>query len=137
MRIMIVDDDLVSRTKMEAILKTFGTVETVGGGGVALEAFRKAWVAWQPFDLISLDISMPDMNGAEVLKQIRAVEKEKGIDEDKRVKVMMVTGTADRDTVTTCKQHGCNDYVVKPFTKEVVTAKLRSMGFAPTDSHSS
>ena len=129
MRILIVDDDLVSRKKMEAILRDFGSIESVDGGAAAVEAFRKAWEEWQPLDLITLDISMPVMSGSQALKTIRATEKEKGVAPDKQVKVMMVTGAADRETVIGCRMDGCDDYVVKPFNKGTVTAKLSAMGF--------
>ena len=129
MRILIVDDDLVSRKKMEVILKYFGSIDSADGGTAAVKAFRKAWEEWKPFDLITLDISMPDMSGSQALKMIRVIEREKGVEREKQVKVMMVTGMADRETVIDCKMDGCDDYVVKPFNKETVTAKLSGMGF--------
>ena len=128
MRILVVDDEMVSRNKMEMILARFGPVECVTQGRAALDTFRKAYEARKPFELVSLDISMPHMDGSEVLKQIRAVEKEMGVVPERQARVMMVTGKADRDTVITCTQNGCDDYVVKPFTRETVTAKLRAMG---------
>jgi two-component system, chemotaxis family, chemotaxis protein CheY len=128
MKILVVDDEVVSRKKMEMILKSFGSVECVTRGKVALETFRKACEDRKPFGLVSLDISMPDMDGSEVLKQIRAVEEEIGVGPEGQARVMMVTSKADRNTVIMCTQNGCDDYVVKPFTRETVTAKLYAMG---------
>jgi two-component system, chemotaxis family, chemotaxis protein CheY len=130
MKILIVDDDLVSRKKMQVILKDYALIETAGDGDTAMSAFRNAWGEWKPFDLITLDISMPDMTGFAVLKKIRDIEKGKNVEQGKRVKVMMVTGVADRETVINCKVEGCDDYVVKPFKKETVFDKLHSMGFS-------
>jgi two-component system, chemotaxis family, chemotaxis protein CheY len=130
MNILVADDDHVSQKKMEIILRPFGTVHCVESGAEAITVFVKAWENWNPFDLVTLDISMPGMNGQEALKQLRAVETEKKVPADKRAKVMMVTGVADRDTVKFCKIDGCDEYVVKPFTRTVVIEKMRNMGLS-------
>ena len=44
-----------------------------------------AWNSWTPYDLISLDVQMPEMDGVEVLNQIRGMEREKNVPESKRV----------------------------------------------------
>jgi two-component system, chemotaxis family, chemotaxis protein CheY len=126
-KILVVDDEAVSKVKMQAILKGYGTVECVDGGSAALAAFRKAWDAKEPFDLITLDISMPDMDGGETLRHIRSIEKLMRVE---KVKVIMVTGMSDRDSVIDCKLSGCDDYVVKPFSRDVVTNKVNAL-FAP------
>ncbi len=131
MKTLVVDDDQVSRRKMEIILRTFGTVESADSGAEAIELFRKAWEEWNPFDLITLDISMPVMSGKETLKRLRSLETEKGVAPGKRVQVMMVTCISDHDTVMVCKLDGCDDFVVKPFTRDLVVDKVRSMGFIP------
>jgi two-component system, chemotaxis family, chemotaxis protein CheY len=125
-KILVVDDDAVSRIKMQAILKAYGAVECAEGGADALRVFRKALDEQRPFDLISLDYSMPGMDGAEILRHIRSIEKLRRID---KVKVVMVTGMTDRDTVIDCRLTGCDDYVIKPFDRQTVTAKLTSLGF--------
>ena len=129
MKILVVDDDRVSRKKLEVILSPFGRVETSDGGTRGVEAFRRAWESWQPFDLICLDVDMPEVNGYEALQRIREVERERRVAADKQVKVMMVTGSAGRDVVLFCRREGCNEYVIKPFTREVIVSKLLSMGF--------
>jgi len=133
MRILIVDDENVSRKKMEIILRPFGSIKSVDTGIAAVAAFRIALQERQPFSLISLDISMPVMSGDETLRQIRIVEKENGVEEGNRALIMMVTGVADRDTVKFCKSEGCDHFIVKPFVRETVVAKLRAMGISPMD----
>ena len=46
---------------MEVILRDFGSMESADGGNAAVTTFRNAWEGWKPFDLITLDISMPDL----------------------------------------------------------------------------
>jgi len=129
MKILVVDDEMVSREKMKMIMGHFGQCEAVENGADAVEKFVGAWGGWSPYDLISLDVQMPEMDGVEVLNRIRGMEREKNVPESKRVKIMMVTARSDKDTIMNSIQAGCNDYVVKPFDKTIVAKKLIKMGF--------
>lgn len=129
MRVLVVDDELVSRNKMLKIMGNFGECVTVDNGKAAIKAFKEAWEIREPFDLATLDISMPGMDGTEVLYEIRKIEKAKKIPKEKHIKILMVTSHADRDTVITCIQAECDDYIVKPFNKEVVLGKIKKLGF--------
>jgi two-component system, chemotaxis family, chemotaxis protein CheY len=129
MKILVVDDEMVSREKMKMIMSHFGQCEAVENGADAVEQFVSAWNGWSPYDLISLDVQMPEMSGVEVLNRIRGMEREKNVPESKRVKIVMVTARSDKDTIMTSIQAGCNDYVVKPFDKAIVAKKLTKLGF--------
>lgn len=129
MRILVVDDDMVSRKKMEKILQEFGDCFLAECGLDAIAVFKEAWSRDIPFDLILLDIGMPDISGIDVLKQIRQIESEKAITKDKASRVMMVTSHADQDMVVGSMQAGCNNYIVKPFERERVVEKLEDLGF--------
>ncbi len=129
MKILVVDDEMVSREKMKMIMGHFGECDAVESGADAMEKFVSAWNSWSPYDLISLDVQMPEMDGVEVLNRIRGMEREKNVPENKRVKVVMVTARSDKDTIMTSIQAGCNDYVVKPFDKTIVAKKLTKLGF--------
>ncbi|MBU3914099.1 response regulator [bacterium] len=124
MKIMVVDDELVSRKKMEKILSSFGKVEGVENGEKAIIVFRMALDMGEGFDLITMDIEMPKLDGTEALLEIRELEKRKKVPKDKQVKVLMVTAYSQKECVIACIQAGCNDYVVKPFTRETVIKKL-------------
>ncbi len=129
MRILIADDELVSRSKLEKIMSTFGDCEVVESGSQAVDAFKKAWEEWTPFDLIALDILMPQMNGMDTILEIRRLEAVKRVANKHRAKILMVTSEAERDVVLTCVQAGCNEYIIKPFNLELVTKKLSDLGF--------
>ncbi len=129
MKILVVDDEMVSREKMKMIMGHFGQCEAVENGAEAMEAFAKAWESWTPYDLISLDVQMPQMDGMEVLGKIRGLELQKGVSENHRAKIVMVTARADKGTIVSCIQGGCNEYVVKPFDKATVAKKLAKLGF--------
>lgn len=127
MRILVVDDENVSLRKMELIMKSYGTSDMVTNGQAAIDAFVKAWEDWSPYDLISLDMVMEGMNGIEALSEIRALERQKNVPEDKRVRVIMVTAKADKDTIVSCVQAGCDDFISKPFDRPIVEGKLSKL----------
>ena len=67
MKILVVDDELVSRKKMQKIMELVGECVVAENGTDAVAAFKEAIENESPFDLISLDIAMPDMSGIEAL----------------------------------------------------------------------
>ena len=69
---------------------------------------------------------MPEMDGIEILHAIR--EKEKNIPKKKGVKVIMVSSHKDRDSIIASVQTGCDDYITKPFEREIIIKKLDKLG---------
>ncbi|HPI93468.1 MAG TPA: HDOD domain-containing protein [Deltaproteobacteria bacterium] len=128
MRVLVVDDDLVSREKMKRIMNGIGECDEAASGQTALDAILKAKEEGSMYDLITLDISMPEMDGTEVLNRIREMEKGNGLARDDQVKIIMVTATSDKNTIITCIRSGCNDYITKPFSSDTLTKKLRDNG---------
>lgn len=131
MKILIIDDELVSRKKMQKVLDGVGRTMALEGGAQGLAVFAMALAEGKPFDLVTLDVGMPKMDGTEVLFAIRELEKEHGIPREERVKVLMVTAHSDKDTVVTSIQAGCDAYVVKPFDKAAILEKLIQMKLLP------
>lgn len=132
MKVMIADDELVSRNKLLKIMEPLGECDAFEGGLAAIEAFRKAHEKGEPYQLLLLDISMPDVDGTLVLYEVRRMEKEREILDKNRVKVIMVTSRSDKDTVITSVQAGCDRYIKKPFNRELVFRKLEELGFRVT-----
>ena len=128
MKILIVDDELVSRKKMEKIMQHYGACHAVDNGKAAIDAYTEALLTQDPFDLITLDVSMPDMGGTEVLLTIRIYERKNAIPKEKRAKILMVTAHSDHETVMASIEAGCDDYIKKPFSLAHVTQKLAKMG---------
>ncbi|MFH1135861.1 MAG: response regulator [Pseudomonadota bacterium] len=128
MKALIVDDEYVSRKKLEKILEPYAACVSVENGPAALEQFDRAWARREPFDVICLDISMPGMDGDEVLFEIREREKNLEAARRKPAKIMMVTAHSDKDTIITAIQAGCNDYLVKPYDRQSVLAKFQKQG---------
>lgn len=127
MKMLVVDDEIVSRKKMMQIISNFGQCEGVTNGKAAVSAVMKALEDWKLYNLITLDVSMPDISGTKVLDAIRKLEEDRGLDEDEKVKILMVTSHSDIETVKACVGK-CNGYIVKPFNKEIMVEKLKKIG---------
>lgn len=120
MRILIAEDDMVSRKFLSKFMSRFGETDLVVDGLEALDAYLLSLKDNKPYDLICLDIMMPKVDGVRVLKAIRDYETQKGALPEKRVKVIMITALAETEFVQQSFQIGCEAYAAKP----VDTAKL-------------
>ena len=130
MKALIVEDDAVSRKLMQSILSPYGDCQTAADGEEALEAFRSAWEKGAPFDLICMDIMMPNMDGHEALERMRAIEKDRGTPSGKEAKVIMTTALSDpQNVVRALYREGAASYIVKPIEKDRLLEEVQRMGF--------
>ncbi len=95
MRILIVDDDADLGRLISNYLSSFGECEVAVNGQDAIESVKLAFEEAHPYDLICLDIMMPNLDGQAALKKIRDIEKEKGIRVGEGAKVIMITALDD------------------------------------------
>ena len=128
MRILIVEDDFVGRKVMHQLLLEYGQCDVAVDGLEAVKAFDLAWEAGQPYDVMFLDIMMPNMSGHEALKIIRDKEKERGVQPANEVKVIMASALDDVKNVTqSFFQGGASAYLVKPIERRKVIEELRKL----------
>jgi two-component system, chemotaxis family, chemotaxis protein CheY len=125
---LIVEDELTSRVMLREILKRYGAPQVALNGKEALDAVSAALQAAEPFDLICLDIMMPEMDGQEALKRIRQLEERSGLDAQKRAKVIMTTAHADKDNVLAAIEGQCDYFLVKPIDGRALLEELRRLG---------
>ena len=132
MKTLIVEDENLNRDQLVEIFAEFGPSQGVGNGFAALDAFVDAHKDENPFDLICLDIMMPDLDGQATLKEIREIETDRQVDPDKMVKVMMVTGLSDKKNIEEAFMKGsCQAYLTKPFTTQELKEQLREIKLLP------
>ncbi len=130
MKILIVEDELVSRKKLEKILSGYGKCDVTVNGIEGVKAFEAAWEEGEPYDLICMGIMMPEMDGKEALEKIREIEKEKGIHGSREVKVLMATSLEDSKNVVDAYYRGATSYIVKPVDGQKLLKEIRGFGFA-------
>lgn len=131
MKFLIVEDDLNSRLLLEVYLSPYGTISTASNGQEAITAYVEALDKGDPFQLICMDIMMPEMDGHEALSKIREIEREREIDLSSRAKVIMTTALKDNTNARKAfYEEGCEAYLVKPIKKKAVTDWLERLGLA-------
>ncbi|MBY0489617.1 MAG: response regulator [Gemmatimonadaceae bacterium] len=123
MRALIVDDSRAMRAVIGKMVGDLG-VETsfAANGRDALEQL----VATGPPDFALLDWNMPEMNGFELLQALRADTRYRD------VPVVMITTETEVQQVVRALEQGANEYIMKPFTAEILRDKLDMLGLVPT-----
>lgn len=130
MKTLIVEDDFMSRKLMLAFLTPLGECDIATNGIEAVEAFMLAADAGQHYDLITLDVMMPEMSGQEALKRIRAIEEDRGL---ASAKIIMTTALKDADNILEAFSSQCDGYLVKPIEQSRLLALLREQDLLPPE----
>lgn len=133
MRILIAEDDPVSAKLLSRMLERYAEVTVTVNGEEAFDAFQNAIESGQPFDLLFLDIMMPEVSGQETLAAIREYERIKGIIGGDAAKVVMVTALDDGGNIYEAHRNDCVDYINKPIKKEIVIGILDRLGLIEAD----
>jgi two-component system chemotaxis response regulator CheY len=128
MRILIAEDEMVSRKFLFKFLSQYGECDIVVDGLEAIDAFLLSIKDKTPYDLICLDIMMPKVDGVKVLKAIRDLEIQKGILPEKRSKVIMTTALAEAQFVQNAFEIGCEAYAAKPIDTTKLVGVLQKLG---------
>jgi two-component system cell cycle response regulator CtrA len=115
MRVLLIEDDRAMARSVELMLDEAGFEhETAGTGEIALEYART-----YEFDVVMLDLTLPDLHGHEVLKRLRMLRI--------NTPVLILSGDSETDTKVTGFGAGADDYVTKPFDKSELLARIHAL----------
>ena len=131
MKILIAEDDFASRKFMLKFLSNYGDCDVTVDGMEAVDAFLMALEDGEGYDLVTLDIMMPVLDGYQALKAIRDIEKDRGIPEDKMAKIIMTTALNEGRNVKKAFELGCTVYSGKPINQEKFEGVLKKFGMMP------
>lgn len=126
MRILIAEDDFVSRQVLCRYLEAYGTCDVAIDGLEAVKAVEFGLDKGEPYDLICLDLLMPRMGGQEALRAIRQIEDERG--QSGRARVLIATAMRDTENIQRAFLSKCDAYLVKPFNRTQIQEHLRAFG---------
>jgi DNA-binding response OmpR family regulator len=115
-RLLVVDDDPINRRLLASYLKREGhEVATANDGAQGWELVQA-----EPFDVVLLDVLMPELDGYEVLERIR------GDEALRRLPVIMISSVEETDSIVRCIELGADDYLPKPFSPPLLRARINA-----------
>ncbi len=122
-KVLVVDDSRTIRTIIRRILIELGYEVCEAGNGI--EALKVIEAEGATVKLVLADWNMPEMNGLELLQRLR---QDPGL---ASLKIIMVTTETEMDHMASALEAGADEYVMKPFTKDILVEKLEFVGFSP------
>jgi two-component system chemotaxis response regulator CheY len=128
MRILVVDDDFISRTQIKSLLSVYGDCDVAPSAEVSLLMIKDSLENQIPYDLVTMDVDMPNIKGQEAVHMIREMETALGIAGDAQMKIVMVTVKNKVKDVSAAYQENCSAYIVKPATAQNIKEVLATIG---------
>ena len=115
LHILIVEDDTTCQKILHDFLIPYGQCDVVENGKIAVHNFVNAWKQENPYNLICMDIMMPEVDGQQALKAIRQIEKKMAIPEYQKAKVIMISSLKDNSSILEALYDGeASRYLIKP-----------------------
>ena len=132
MKILVVDDDEATREMIKSFLEPYGTCDTAEDGDQCLSKVREALRDGKKYDLILLDIVMPNLDGHQALRWIREVEQDAGLMIGDGAKIIMTTMRDGSKDIMQAFKEACDSYVLKPVRKDALLKEMKKLGLVPS-----
>ncbi|NJD39585.1 MAG: response regulator [Geobacter sp.] len=134
LRCLIVEDDELSRELLALQMEPYALCDQAENGLIGVERFTDALQAGYPYDLILLDIMMPEMDGLEAAKAIRAFEEKQGITIEKGVAIVVLSSlSTPQDVIQAYVAAQSAAHLVKPVQPEKLVKTLRKLDLIPAE----
>ncbi len=128
LRMLIVEDEFLSRQLLQTYIAEHGSCDVAVDGKEAVRAVELSYEAGKPYDLVFMDIMLPEMDGQTALKEIRSFESARGIMGEDTCKVLMMTALSDARSVMEAFKNQCEGYITKPYSKVKLDEAVRKIG---------
>jgi two-component system chemotaxis response regulator CheY len=126
---LIVEDEFLSRQLLSMYLEGYGRYDIAVNGQEAVNAVMSSYETKSPYDIVFMDIMLPDKDGLTALKEIREYESSHEIFGSATCKIIMMTALSDAGTVMESFKNQCEGYVTKPYSKEMVDETIAKLDF--------
>jgi two-component system chemotaxis response regulator CheY len=126
MKSLVAEDDATNRVLLQKFLARFGECNIAVDGKAAVDEVRYARQAHHSYDLVCMDLRMPEMDGVQAISEIRKQEASSG--SLKSSKIIVTTAHADVESIKGALMGGCNAYLVKPIDTAKLLMELKNLG---------
>ena len=127
MQILVTDDNSAARKILSSHLQPYGEVDEVQSGMETVDAVRSRLEENNPYQLIFLDINMPQMTGLEALSAIRSLEKDSAGQQARRARIVMISSMRDKKTVQDALTFQADGFLLKPTTPQLIKKELKRL----------
>jgi two-component system, chemotaxis family, chemotaxis protein CheY len=128
MKCLIVEDDRISSQVVEKMVSRYGTYDAAADGQQALELFKQALESASRYDLVLMDIMIPEIDGLQSVLAMRQLETSLQLPLGQRVKIIMTTALDDPRTIMKALyESDASSYLVKPIRMQALEAELRAL----------
>lgn len=126
LRILLVEDDFTSRLLLQTFLSRYGECHIAVNGKEAVTAFRSCLETGRKYDLVCMDIMMPEMDGRAAIQEMRSTEEAWGTCSSDGAKIIMTTAVTDIKEILRCFHTLCDSYLMKPIDLAQLLAQMKS-----------
>jgi two-component system, chemotaxis family, chemotaxis protein CheY len=126
MKSLIAEDDTTNRRLLQTFLSRYGGCDIALDGKEAVNAVRLARENHQSYDLVCMDLRMPQMDGQEAIREIRKQEAAAGV--ERAAKIIVTTVHTEAEDITGALLGRCNAYLVKPIEIARLKKELKALG---------
>ncbi len=128
MKVLIVEDNAVSRKMIEMLIKPMVTkYDLANDGQIAFDLFKLSVENKENYNLVLLDIMLPKMDGQTLLRKFREIEKENNVTGSQTSKIIMVSALGDAGNVMEAFKNQCDGYLTKPYNRKNLIDELKKL----------
>ena len=126
MKILIIEDDQFCQQMLSAQVSAYGECHSANDAGQAREKFQAA-LADEPYQLILLDLGLPEIDGLDLYREFQELEKNAGLKPDQIARIIVTTSETTPDVIEEAFDLGCSSYLMKPCTQTEIERELKKL----------
>ncbi len=125
LKVLIVDDVPQNCRVLKALMARYGECDIAQNGREAVNAFQNAWKQGTPYQLVCMDIMLPDIDGLKVVEVFRKMEEAMKVEEGQQAKIVIISSLDESQQRLKAFNLGCVGYITKPIMSKDLSECLK------------